>query len=183
MGASCDWDGTRFTLKSTATGAAASLGYAETATGGTDVSAMAGLTAALAETPIAGIDAETPAECAAELADKSGEWYGLTFAASTMPTDDQSLDVAAFIEATLAQVRATATRFDRELGPELTKTLRESTATLERARALLSDRSPLYVETQRMLQEVSSAARSMRLLTDYLERHPEALLQGKGRGR
>ena len=37
------------------------------------------------------------------------------------------------LEATLAQVRATATRFDRELGPELTKTLRESTATLERA--------------------------------------------------
>ncbi len=65
----------------------------------------------------------------------------------------------------------------------LTKTLRESTATLERARALLSDRSPLYVETQRMLQEVANAARSMRLLTDYLERHPEALLQGKGRGR
>ena len=87
------------------------------------------------------------------------------------------------LEATLAQVRATATRFDRELGPELTKTLRESTATLERARALLSDRSPLYVETQRMLQEVANAARSMRLLTDYLERHPEALLQGKGRGR
>ncbi|MCK7576038.1 MAG: MlaD family protein [Chromatiales bacterium] len=87
------------------------------------------------------------------------------------------------LEATLSQVRATATRLDRELGPELTKTLREGTATLERARALLSDRSPLYVETQRMLQEVAGAARSMRLLTDYLERHPEALLQGKGRGR
>ncbi|MTW19722.1 intermembrane transport protein PqiB [Allochromatium palmeri] len=87
------------------------------------------------------------------------------------------------LEATLAQVHAVAARLDRELGPELTKTLRESTATLERARALLSDRSPLYVEIQRTLQEVSSAARSMRLLTDYLERHPESLLQGKGRGR
>jgi paraquat-inducible protein B len=87
------------------------------------------------------------------------------------------------LEATLAQVRATATRLDRELGPELTRTLRESTATLERAQALLSDRSPLYVEMQRTLQEVANAARSMRLLADYLERHPEALLQGKGRGR
>lgn len=87
------------------------------------------------------------------------------------------------LEATLAQVRATATRLDRELGPELTKTLRESTATLERARTLLSDRSPLYVEMQRTLQEVANAARSMRLLADYLERHPEALLQGKGRER
>ena len=87
------------------------------------------------------------------------------------------------LEATLTQVHAVVTRLDRELGPELTKTLRESTATLERARALLSDRSPLYVEMQRTLQEVANAARSMRLLTDYLERHPEALLQGKGRGR
>jgi len=29
------------------------------------------------------------------------------------------------------------------------------------------------------LQEVSRAARSVRLLTDYLERHPEALIRGK----
>jgi paraquat-inducible protein B len=29
------------------------------------------------------------------------------------------------------------------------------------------------------LQEVSRAARSFRVLADYLERHPEALLRGK----
>jgi paraquat-inducible protein B len=29
------------------------------------------------------------------------------------------------------------------------------------------------------LQEVSRAARSLRVLADYLERHPDALLRGK----
>jgi paraquat-inducible protein B len=29
------------------------------------------------------------------------------------------------------------------------------------------------------LQEVDRAARSVRVLTDYLERHPEAILHGK----
>ena len=35
-------------------------------------------------------------------------------------------------------------------------------------------------ETQRLLIELSEAARSIRDLTDYLERNPEALLRGKG---
>jgi len=31
------------------------------------------------------------------------------------------------------------------------------------------------------LQEVSGAARSLRVLADYLERHPEALISGKAK--
>ena len=34
-------------------------------------------------------------------------------------------------------------------------------------------------ELTRMLQEISTAAKSVGSLTEYLERHPEALLQGK----
>ena len=33
--------------------------------------------------------------------------------------------------------------------------------------------------SKRVLDEANEAARSIRLLADYLERHPEALLQGK----
>jgi paraquat-inducible protein B len=29
------------------------------------------------------------------------------------------------------------------------------------------------------MEEVAAAARSVRILTDYLDRHPEALLRGK----
>ncbi len=41
--------------------------------------------------------------------------------------------------------------------------------------------SPLQQEVRRMLKELSAAARSLRMLTDYLERHPESLLKGKTR--
>jgi paraquat-inducible protein B len=34
-------------------------------------------------------------------------------------------------------------------------------------------------ELKKTLQEVSGAARSLRVLADYLDRHPEALLFGK----
>jgi paraquat-inducible protein B len=33
-----------------------------------------------------------------------------------------------------------------------------------------------------MMKELRSAARSIRVLTDYLERHPEALIRGKSGG-
>jgi paraquat-inducible protein B len=35
-------------------------------------------------------------------------------------------------------------------------------------------------EMKRALEELSDAARSIRSLSDYLERHPEALIKGKG---
>lgn len=87
------------------------------------------------------------------------------------------------LEATLSQVRQMADTLNAEVAPELASTLKQTSTTLKRANAMLSNDSPLYIEVQRMLQEVSSAARSARILADYLERHPEALLQGKGRGR
>lgn len=95
----CTWDGTKFIITSGTAGADSSVGYATSGASGTNVSALAGLTAALAYDPVPGYDAETPVQCAETLADVSGEWYGLMFAASAMPTDDQSVAVAGFIKA------------------------------------------------------------------------------------
>ena len=71
-----------------------------------------------------------------------------------------------------------------EIAPELTDDpAGRPRATLKSAPARSSPRTrPLYIEMQRMFQEVSAAARSVRLMADYLERHPEALLKGKGGG-
>jgi paraquat-inducible protein B len=41
--------------------------------------------------------------------------------------------------------------------------------------------SPLRSEAIKTLIEVSSAARSIRVLAQYLESHPEALIKGKGK--
>lgn len=75
-----------------------SVGYATTGSG-TDISVLLKLTASLSQALIVGYNAETPVACAAAMANKSAAWYGLMFQASVQPTDQQNLDVSAFIEA------------------------------------------------------------------------------------
>lgn len=94
----CTWDGSRFRITSATTGATSTITYAGTAGSGADISALLKLTTATAASLVQGIAAETPVACATALANISAAWYGLTFAAATMPTDDQTVDVAAAIE-------------------------------------------------------------------------------------
>jgi phospholipid/cholesterol/gamma-HCH transport system substrate-binding protein len=71
------------------------------------------------------------------------------------------------------------------LGSELHDTLNETRlvmsqarATLESAQQLVSDQKMLYA-IDNALAEITAAARSVRDLTDYLERQPQSLLRGK----
>jgi len=52
-------------------------------------------------------------------------------------------------------------------------------ATLADARSVLGEDSPLRDDLSEALQEITKAARSLRALTDYLDRHPEAVVVGK----
>ncbi len=58
-------------------------------------------------------------------------------------------------------------------------TLDAGRGTLDSAGRLIEPNSLLGAELGNTLQEVSRAARSVRVLADYLERHPEALIRGK----
>jgi len=62
---------------------------------------------------------------------------------------------------------------------ELDRTLASARGTLDNADKLIKPNSVLGAELGSTLQEVSRAARGLRVLTDYLERHPEALIRGK----
>lgn len=97
-GGTVAWDGSRFTVTSATTGTASSVGYASAAATGTDISGLLKLTSTTALAPVPGYAAETPVEATAAFANLSGMWYGLSFAASTMPTDDQLIAVGEFIE-------------------------------------------------------------------------------------
>jgi hypothetical protein len=90
----------RFEVKTLTTGATATLGYATAPGTGTDISTLTGLTAALASAPVAGVALETPLDAVLACANASSQWYGLIFATATMPTDNQLVDVAAYIEGT-----------------------------------------------------------------------------------
>jgi ABC-type transporter Mla subunit MlaD len=52
-------------------------------------------------------------------------------------------------------------------------------STISAAGRMVSENSPLVVEIQQTLREFSDMSRSIRQLADYLEQHPEALIQGK----
>jgi paraquat-inducible protein B len=45
--------------------------------------------------------------------------------------------------------------------------------------ALLGKDAPLQQDLRNALEEVTKAARALRILMDYLEQHPESLIRGK----
>jgi paraquat-inducible protein B len=98
------------------------------------------------------------------------------------------------IEASVAEIMNKVNQMPlQQIGNNLNKTLSELDLTLASARGTLVDADgtlnnttqiigPNSAQLQQVdstLQEVSRAARSIRVLADYLERHPEALLRGK----
>jgi len=100
-----------------------------------------------------------------------------------LPLDDMASDLGASLAALRDTMNATNTllkRLDRETATELDKTLAQTRSTLVTLERFLKPNSPLQVDAQKALQEFGSAARSLRIMADYLERHPEALIRGKG---
>ncbi len=51
--------------------------------------------------------------------------------------------------------------------------------TLSSVQRSLGDRSPILTDIRKLLRELDGAARSLRLMADYLERNPDALIRGK----
>ncbi len=64
--------------------------------------------------------------------------------------------------------------------PTASSTLDQARETLRSTRALVSSDSAVVGETVRLLRSLNAAARSIKGVADYLERHPEALIRGKG---
>jgi paraquat-inducible protein B len=116
----------------------------------------------------------------------SGELLGIISHTNEAIDDVQSLvsnidgrveDLSTSAELTLAEVNETLHGVQRTLdGVE---------KTLDAARKSLSiaaEGSPMRYEFEKMLGELTAAARSIRLLAEYLERNPDALVRGKPGG-
>lgn len=97
----------------------------------------------------------------------------------------------ATLNALMGDVQRLVVKTEGEIGSvasSVKSTSEEARATLEKARATLGTidgtadgDSRLGSQLVQTLQDLGAASQSLRALTDYLERHPEALLQGKGR--
>lgn len=62
---------------------------------------------------------------------------------------------------------------------DLRATLAKTQTTLDLVNGVLDEGSPFREDLRILMQELGAAARSLRVMADYLERHPEALLKGK----
>ena len=94
------------------------------------------------------------------------------------------------LTATLENVQQLVRHVDRQvepLGAHFKTTLTTAGAALGEMQRVLStvdgvvaERSPLRHDLSQTLEQLAAAARAIRSLADYLDRHPEALLRGKG---
>jgi paraquat-inducible protein B len=57
--------------------------------------------------------------------------------------------------------------------------LKEAQAAMTNVREVIDPESPTFYDLRKSLQEVSAAARSLRLLTNFIERNPRALIFGR----
>jgi paraquat-inducible protein B len=109
------------------------------------------------------------------------DWSRKPIQLPTIPGDLQAIE---------AQVTGIIKKIDqlplKEIGQDLRKTIVELDktlagvrTTLDNADKLIQPDSVLGAELGSTLDEVKRAARGLRVLADYLERHPEALIRGK----
>lgn len=85
----------------------------------------------------------------------------------------------AALNKTLTTTEQTVNRINNDVTPELAAAMKDVRKTVNSAERTLADDSPLQQDMRQTLQELTRAAGSVRVLTDYLERHPESLLRGK----
>ena len=85
------------------------------------------------------------------------------------------------LNAALENAQVLVQNINAKVTPEINATLQQGQKTMADIGGVVSPDSPLYSELRRALKELADAAKSIRVMADYLERHPDALLYGKGK--
>ncbi|QNE50925.1 PqiB family protein [Klebsiella michiganensis] len=98
-------------------------------------------------------------------------------------------DIGKEIRTSLRSVNKLLNSVNTQLTPEARKTLQEAQRVLQSANTTLQgfgnstgEQLPLVQNANQTLQEINRAARSVRILTDYLQTHPETLIRGRDDG-
>ncbi len=83
------------------------------------------------------------------------------------------------LQGTLNSATQLAEKLNNDVAPEITVAMKDVRETLNAAGRTLSEDAPLQQDLRQTLQELTRAAVSLRVLTDYLERHPESVIRGR----
>ena len=84
------------------------------------------------------------------------------------------------LDAALEEARLMIGDLRTSVTPQLNATLADARQAIANADGLLAPDSPMQDRLKSALDEIAKAARSLRQLMDYLERHPESIISGKG---
>ena len=98
-------------------------------------------------------------------------------------TDSRLEHVATKLDAALSSVQTLATNLDHQVQPlsdSASTAMDQATSTLRAAEDLVGENSNTRYNLDTALEELAAAARSVRLMADYLEQNPDALLKGRG---
>jgi len=103
----------------------------------------------------------------------------------TVPFEQISVDLRQALQTLTVMLETTerlAKRLDSEVAPAARVTLEAARRALDASERILATGSPLSQDVREALRELARAAQALRVLADYIERHPEALIQGKKEG-
>jgi paraquat-inducible protein B len=101
--------------------------------------------------------------------------------AKTLSESKELLGVVQALNETLQETRQLVQNLDSKVAPRINSTLDQAQKTLISIEGTLGQDSPLQHEMRQAIMQLGEAARSIRILVDYLERHPNALIYGKGK--
>ena len=94
---------------------------------------------------------------------------------SKLPLDQ----IANNLNASLVGLQQTLKQVNGQVLPQVHETLVQTKKTLAEANDSFSEHSPQRQQFGQAMEEVQRTARSVRVLTDYVGRHPEALIRGR----
>ena len=83
------------------------------------------------------------------------------------------------LDSAIKEMQALTTELRTRTSPELVAAMQQARVSLASASSALESDSPLQSRMKAALEEITTAARSLRVLADYLERYPQSLLVGK----
>jgi paraquat-inducible protein B len=109
------------------------------------------------------------------------ELHGTVASANRLVSSPEMTRALRSLDRALANTDRLTRDADAQLGP-LLRSLRESAQHADAAFASADDMMRAGADLPKAIKELGNAARSMRILSDYLEQHPEALLRGKASG-
>jgi paraquat-inducible protein B len=98
------------------------------------------------------------------------------------PLDEIGQDLRktmANMNTTIDTTNKLVSQMNGKVAPAMQATLDDARKTMQSTQSVLASDAPLQQDVRRAMQQMTRAAASLQLMSDYIEQHPESLIRGK----